>query len=148
MNRMKWSDSLTCYVHHSSSGNAHIACRLNQGPPPSRPHAWGWRSDVVDIAGDKIYKPTGDCIGWYCDKQREIWLEQNAAFAVAQRLAKTQGEAFLLSPASLWRRMNEKGLILSTEARENGTPRLAVKRIIGGRSKRVMILSADLIESG
>jgi hypothetical protein len=131
-----------------SSGNAHIACRLNQGPPESRPHAWGWRSDVVDMAGDKIYKPTGDCIGWYCDKQREVWIEQNAAFAVAQRLAKTQGEAFLLSPASLWRRMNEKGLILSTEARENGTPRLAVKRIIGGRSKRVMILSADLIESG
>ncbi|WP_235209229.1 hypothetical protein [Methylobacter sp. BBA5.1] len=131
-----------------SSGNAHIACRLNQGPPPSRPHAWGWRSDVVDMAGDKIYKPTGDCIGWYCDKKREVWLEQNAAFAVAQQLAKMQGDAFLLSPASLWRRMNEKGLILSTEARENGTPRLAVKRIIGGRSKRVMILSADLIESG
>jgi hypothetical protein len=131
-----------------SSGNAHIACRLNQGPPPSRPHAWGWRSDVVDIAGDKIYKPTGDCIGWYCDKQREIWLEQNAAFAVAQRLAKMQGEAFLLSPASLWRRMGEKELVLATEARANGTRQLNVKRVIGGRSKRVMILSADLIESG
>lgn len=131
-----------------ASGNAHIACRLNQGPPPSRPHAWGWRSDVVATVGDKIHKPTGDCIGWYCDKQREVWLEQNAAFAVAQQLAKTQGDQFLLSPASLWRRMNEKGLILSTEARENGTPRLSVKRIIGGRSKRVMILSADLIESG
>ncbi|MBF6648951.1 cell wall-binding protein [Methylobacter sp. BlB1] len=131
-----------------ASGNAHIACRLNQGPPPSRPHAWGWRSDVVDMAGDKIYKPTGDCIGWYCDKQREVWLEQNAAFAVAQRLAKMQGDAFLLSPPSLWRRMGEKGLVLATEARANGTKQLNVKRVIGGRSKRVMILSADLIESG
>jgi hypothetical protein len=131
-----------------ASGNAHIACRLNQGPPPSRPHAWGWRSDVVDMDGDKIYKPTGDCIGWYCDKQREVWLEQNAAFAVAQRLAKMQGDAFLLSPASLWRRMGEKGLVLATEDRANGTKQLNVKRVIGGRSKRVMILSADLIESG
>jgi hypothetical protein len=131
-----------------ASGNAHIACRLNQGPPPSRPHAWGWRSDVVDIAGDKIYKPTGDCIGWYCDKQREVWLEQNAAFAVAQRFAKMQGDPFLLSPASLWRRMGEKELVLATEARANGTKQLNVKRVIGGRSKRVMILSADLIESG
>jgi hypothetical protein len=131
-----------------ASGNAHIACRLNQGPPPSRPHAWGWRSDVVDMAGDKIYKPTGDCIGWYCDKQREVWLEQNAAFAAAQRLAKMQGDAFLLSPASLWRRMGEKELVLATEARANGTKQLSVKRVIGGRSKRVMILSADLIESG
>jgi hypothetical protein len=131
-----------------SSGNAHIACRLNQGPPPSRPHAWGWRSDMVDVSGDKIYKPTGDCIGWYCDKQREVWLEKNAAFAVAQRLAKMQGDAFLLSPASLWRRMGEKDLILATESRPNGTKQLTVKRMIGGRSKRVMILSADLVESG
>ncbi|WP_036247027.1 cell wall-binding protein [Methylobacter sp. BBA5.1] len=133
-----------------ASGNAHIACRLNQGPPRSRPHAWGWRSDTVDMAGDKIHKPAGDCIGWYCDSdnRREVWLEQNAAFAVAQQLARTQGDAFLLSPASLWRRMGEKGVVLATEPRENGTPRLAVKRIIGGRSRRVMVLSADLIESG
>lgn len=131
-----------------ASGNAHIACRLNQGPPPSRPHAWGWRSDAVDLNGDKIHKPVGDCIGWYCDKQREVWLEQNAAFAVAQRLAKTQGDTILLSAAGLWRRMNERGAILATETRPNGTKQLTVKRMIGGRAKRVMVLSADLIESG
>jgi hypothetical protein len=130
-----------------SSGNAHIACRLNQGPPPSRPFAWGWRSDAVDAGGDKIYKPMGDCIGWYCDKQREVWLEQNAAFAAVQTLARSQGDAFLISAASLWRRMGEKGLILATETRSNGTKQYAVKRVIGGRSRRVMVLAADLVES-
>jgi hypothetical protein len=129
-----------------SSGNAHIACRLNQGPPASRPFAWGWRSDAVDLSGDRIYKPMGDCIGWYCDKQREVWLEQNAAFAAVQTLARSQGDAFLLSAASLWRRMGEKGLILSIENRPEGK-RFAVKRVIGGRSRRVMVLAADLIES-
>ena len=82
-----------------------------------------------------------------CDKNIEFWFEKNSVFAVAECLAKTQRDPFLLSPASLWRRMNEKGLILVTEAQESGTPKLTVKRVIGGRSKRVMILSADLLES-
>jgi len=129
------------------AGNAHIACRLKQGPPLSRPYAWGWRSDSVDLSGEKIYKPMGDCIGWINEEKREVWIEQNAAFAVAQRLAKTQGDAFVLSASSLWRRMFEKDLIIATESRGKGTPKLAVKRVIGGRSKRVMILSADVLES-
>lgn len=129
------------------AGNAHIACRLKQGPPLARPHAWGWRSDTVDLSGEKVYKPTGDCIGWINEEKREVWIEQNAAFAVAQRLAKTQGDAFVLSAPSLWRRMYEKDLITATESRGKGTPKLAVKRVIGGRSKRVMILSADALES-
>lgn len=130
-----------------SSGNAHIACRLKQEPPATRPHAWGWRSNEVDLSGNKIYKPMGDCIGWYCDKSREIWLERNSAYATVQKIAKTQGDAFLLSPASLWRRMYEKGLILSVEASGTKTPRLAVKRVIAGADKRVLILSADAVES-
>lgn len=46
-----------------SSGNAHIDCRLNQGPPPSRPFAWGWRDSGTDALGDKILKPMGDSVG-------------------------------------------------------------------------------------
>lgn len=130
-----------------ASGNAHIACRMNQGPPPTRAHAWGWRSDVT---GDKVSKPMGDCVGWYCDNcenRREVWFEQNAVFGVVQAMARKQGDTFLLSPSSLWRRMHDKGLIIATEARDKGHPRLTVKRVIGGRSRRVMILSADLVES-
>jgi len=135
-----------------SSGNAHIACRLNQGPPPSRPFAWGWRSDAVDMAGDKIHKPMGDCIGWYRDASddtsAEVWLQQDTVFKVVQQFARSQGDSFLLSPASLWRRMHEKGLILKTEPDGKNKPRLAIKRIVAGSTRRVMVLSAELIESG
>ncbi|MGZ8906882.1 MAG: cell wall-binding protein [Methylobacter sp.] len=101
-----------------SSGNAHIACRLNQEPPPSRPFSWGRRDAGVDMAGDKHYNPMGDCIGWYCattsNTPAEIWLQQDTAFKVVQQFARTQGDSFLLSPASLWRRLHEKGLIIQT----------------------------------
>jgi len=136
-----------------SSGNAHIACRLNQGPPPSRPFAWGWRGDAVDMVGDKIFKPQGDCIGWHCGTTgttpAEVWLQQDTAFKVVQQFARSQGDSFLISASSLWRRMHEKGLIVKTEPDiKNNRPRLAIKRMVAGRNVRVMILAADLIESG
>lgn len=135
-----------------SSGNAHIACRLNQRQPASRPFTWGWRDGGIDQVGDQIHKPMGDCIGWYYDTPdmpAEVWLQQDTVFKVVQQFARNQGDAFLLSPASLWRRLHEKGLILKTEQDANrGVPRLAVKRTIAGSSKRVMIMAAKLIESG
>ena len=135
-----------------SSGNAHIACRLNQGAPETRPYAWGWRDAGKDITGDKNHNPMGDCIGWHCNANEttkaEVWLQQDACFKAVQQFARNQGDAFLMSPATLWRRLHEKGLILQTEARTDRTkPRLAVKKFVGGRYVRVMVLSADLIES-
>ena len=94
----------------------------------------------------------GDCIGWYSDAAGhapEVWLQQDSAFKIVQQFARSQGDSFLLSPASLWRRLYEKGLILKTEPDpKSNTPRLNVKRTIAGSSKRVMVLAADLIESG
>jgi hypothetical protein len=130
-----------------ASGNAHIACRLNQGPPPSRPHTWGWR-EVSDPINGKDYRPMGNCIGWYDDKAQEVWLQQDSTYAEIQRLAKQQGDAVLLSPSSLWRRLYEKGYITQTERDpKSSRPRLRVKKIIAGSSQRVMVLSADKIEA-
>ncbi len=128
------------------SGNAHIATNHKQAPPTKHAYSWGWRSNEVDPLGEKIYKPMGDCIGWISEEKQELWLQQNAAFKVAQQFAKSQGDPFLLSAASLWRRIGEKGLVLATEKRSNGTRQLSVKRQICGVSKRVMILCADLSE--
>lgn len=132
-----------------SSGNAHIAQSENKGPPETRPHAWGWVN--VEITGiEAIHtlssKPMGDCIGWHNEKYREVWLDQDSAFAAVQKLAKIQGDAFLLSAATLWRRMGDRGLIVKFETRANGTKQWTVKRTIDGVSKRVMILSADIVE--
>ena len=58
-------------------------------------------------------------------------------------------KASSLSPSVLWRRMIDKGLIIKTEVySKSGRARLDIKRVIAGISKRVIILSAELIESG
>ena len=66
-----------------------------------------------------------------------------------QQFARGQGESILLRPQSLWRRLHGKGFILKTERDpKSDKPLLNVKRMISGRPVRVMVLSADLIESG
>jgi len=136
-----------------SSGNGHIANYIDQGPPKSRPFAWGWRDAGKDLAGESSYKPMGDCMGWHCVGSEivpaEIWLEQQTVFKVVYGFAQRQGDTFLLSAPSLWRRLAEKGLLLKNESNtETGRSKTTVKRIVAGISKRVMILSAELIESG
>jgi hypothetical protein len=135
-----------------SSGSGHIACRLNQGAPEVRPFAWGWRDAGINKIGDKDMNPMGDCLGWYCNASGtaspEVWLQQETVFKVVQQFARTQGETFLMSSGTLWRRLHEKGLISKTEIDSTrNKPRLTVKRVVAGNSKRVMIINADIIES-
>lgn len=136
-----------------SSGNAHIASRIDQGPPQSRPFAWGWREAGADLVGDKQYKLMGDCIGWYSPPNDgappQVWLEPNSAFKTVNEFAKRQGDAFLMSSGTLWRRMIERGLLLKLEQdAARGKPRPTVKHLVAGRSVRVLVFDADLIESG
>ena len=136
-----------------SSGNCHIANRLDQGPPAVRPYSWGWRDAGENLVGDKNFNPMGDCIGYHCDASgtapAEVWLIQDSAFKIAAQFARNQGDSLLLSAASLWRRMEERGLIVHTEQdARTGKRRSTVKRMVAGRSVRVMILSADFVESG
>jgi hypothetical protein len=136
-----------------SSGNAHIANRTDQGPPKLRPFAWGWREAGTDLVGDKQYKLMGDCIGWYSPPNdgatAQVWLEPNSAFKIVNEFAKRQGDAFLMSPGTLWRRTVERGLLLKTEPdSKSGKPKPTVKRLVAGRSVRVLVFDADLIESG
>lgn len=136
-----------------SSGNAHIACRLKLGPPEVRPYSWGWRDACTDLTGDKAYSPMGDCIGYYAapkdNAPAEVWLQQDTAYKIVQQFARGQGDGFLLSASSLWRRMHDRGLIVHTESNAGRSkPRLDVKRVVAGQSKRVMVLAADLVEAG
>ena len=136
-----------------SSGNGHIANRTDQGPPATRAFAWGWREAGADLVGDKQYKLMGDCIGWYSPPNdgapAEVWLEPNSAFKTVNVYAKHQGDAFLMSPGTLWRRMVERGLLLKTEPdSKSGKPKATVKRVVLGIQKRVLVFDADLIESG
>ena len=132
-----------------SSGDAHIANRIDQGPPQSRPNGWGWNK-VKDFEGKDFYKPAGDCIGYWKEPKHnelaEVWLQQEAAFKKVQEFARASGEPFLISASSLWRRMHENGLLLVAEKVPNrDSVKTAVKRTVAGVSMRLMIVSADLI---
>lgn len=137
-----------------SSGSGHITTTFEKGPPKTRPYSWGWRDAGTDPLGEKQYKPCGNCIGWHRqgtdDKPDEVWLDPNAAFTAVQVLAKSQGEAFLLSAQALWRRMSDMKLLLAEEKSKDGKPRTQVKRPVNGpkNNRRVIVLSAELIESG
>ncbi|WP_150048674.1 cell wall-binding protein [Methylomonas rhizoryzae] len=134
-----------------ASGNGHIANRINQGPPATKPYAYGWRDAGSDITGDRQYNPMGDCIGWHTDgtghQPAEVWLQPDAAFKVAQDFARRQGDAFLLSAPSLWRRLCDRGLLLKTEPDgKTGKPRTAIKRVVNNaQSVRVLVVNAELL---
>ena len=127
-----------------SSGNGHIASKREQAPPTTRPHSWGWRKNA-----DNEQRPMGDCLGWYSHdngKQCELWLDQNTVFAAVQTFAKKQGEPFLMSATTLWRRMYDRNLLLAVEKHPSGAPQTTVKRSVSGVKKRVMVVAAEWIE--
>lgn len=136
-----------------SSGNAHVSNRLDQAPPKTRPFVWGWRDVGTDLTGEKQYKALGDCVGWHTDGTNdvaaEVWLDPNTAYKTAHEFARHQGDPLLVSASTLWRRMADKGLLLKVEPDDHsGRPRPTVKRMIAGRQLRVLVLSAESIESG
>lgn len=134
-----------------SSGNCHIAERLKKAPPENHPFFWGWRT-TSNPMGDDMHSPMGDCIGYLNEQTSgnpcEVWLVPDTAFKVAAQFARSQGDSFLLSAPSLWRRMVERGLVIQTEKdNTTGKVRPKVKRVVGGKSTRVMVLSAELFEA-
>lgn len=136
-----------------SAGKAHVANCFKEGPPLQHPFAWGWRNIGKDLNDNDQYQRMGDCIGWHKEpsdgKPAELWLDGTAAFAEVYRYASSQGDALLISAASLWRRMHERGLLLCVEPSSNGgKPQTKVKRKVAGQSKRVLVLSATLIDAG
>jgi hypothetical protein len=125
-----------------SSGRAHIASAAN---PDRRPEnhivakALGWRTH-----GDAaVWVAQGSCVGWWADDG--VYLDPEASYAVAQQLGSASGEGVGVASATLWRRMHERGLLLSTE-RAGGETRLRCRKVIGGNRKRVVhIARAPLV---
>lgn len=112
-----------------ASGRAHVA-DAEDGAEPVDGQRWGWREN----------KPQGELVGWL--EVPNLYLEPEAAYAVAQRLARDQGTSLPVSARTLWKRLAEKGLLTATEPRKN-----TVKRVVAGVSKRVISLHMDSILS-
>jgi hypothetical protein len=112
------------------AGKAHIADE--KGDAPDNPEAWGWR--IIE----QFWRPQGDRVGWV--KEGQVYLDADAAMVVVQRFANDTGESIPITPETLSKRLNQKGLLSSTdEAR--GT--LYIRRTLEGRSRNVLHVKWD-----
>ena len=118
-----------------SSGQAHVADAGNEGRPGAA-SAWGWRKAELGYGDEWISQ--GSRIGWV--EGDNLYLDPEAAFAAAQKMARDQGSSLPITSRTLWKRLEEKGHLTTTEQGRN-----TCRQTINGRRKRVLHLFAALL---
>jgi hypothetical protein len=116
-----------------ASGMAHVAGP--DGGHPDHPQRWGWRVEEVQ-AGDSLdtrHRPQGPLVGWIDDG--ELYLEPDSSFAIVQKLAQQQNEAFTVTPRTLHKRLKEAGKLAVTD-KNRGV--LTVRRMLQGVRRNVL----------
>ncbi len=108
-----------------SSGRAHVV-DAEDGGKPEQAELWGWREEVLPVSGSR-WREHGDRIGWLGGD--DLYLEPEASFSVIQKLAASQGTSLSIASRTLWKRLNERGLLASHEAGKN----LARVTVVGNR---------------
>jgi hypothetical protein len=117
-----------------ASGRAHLAA--SDGGHPETPSAWGWRRE--DARDGPTWRPQGKRVGWIDGDA--VLLEPEASYAAAQEMAGAQGESLTVSARTLRRRLKERGLLTSTDARRET---LTVRRVVDGASRNVLHLHSS-----
>jgi len=124
-----------------SSGRAHLA-DADTGAQPNDPGCWGWQ---VSLAGAgtyerEVWRPNGERLGWVCED--DVFLDPDAAFAAAQKLARDQGTSIPIKQRTLWKRLAEQGRLASRDpARSTNT----VRRTIEGMRRDVLHLRTNTL---
>jgi hypothetical protein len=115
-----------------STGAAHIAWDADGGRPKTDLMAFGWRGN--DAQGKRI--------GW--TDGINVYLEPDTAYAVANELGGKTGASIAVTPTTLWKRLNERGLLIREETRES----LKKRHNIEGRRMSVIAFRATHILGG
>lgn len=111
-----------------TTGIAHVADAQTGGMPDDG-RLWGWRDRD---------KSNGTLIGWIDGD--DLLLQPDTAFKTAQIMAREQGMALPITRRTLWRRLQQKGLLVSFEE-----GRWTQRWYIQGVQKRVIHLHKDLL---
>jgi hypothetical protein len=121
-----------------ASGQAHFAAP--NGLEPSSPESWGWRKVVVGFI--KEWRPQGRRIGWV--EGGNLYLQSEAAYAEAQRMARDEGDALTITLPTLKKRLKEGRLLASTQS-NGGKERLEVRRVLEKNRRSVLHLHASTL---
>ncbi len=108
------------------SGEAHLVDAKDGGSFHGA-NQWGWQANDMD----RLY-PKGVKVGWH--NELEILFNPDSIFAILQEIAKKQGQPIPFSQATLWKRLAERGhLITSSKEQRN-----KVKRTVEGIRQSVI----------
>ncbi|MGI8913000.1 MAG: DUF927 domain-containing protein [Chloroflexota bacterium] len=131
------------------SGRAHLLDQTGKMPEANAAR-YGWvqnenRREIdptraSDTSVD-FWKPGGRHIGW--TDGTNVWLEPESAYALVQLSARDQGDSIALQAKSLWKRLDEDGLLSSTSHGHNTT-----RVTLAGQRVRVLHLTSDILEGG
>lgn len=126
-----------------AGGRAHLD-GLDGGVPPEAT-TWGWEKKS---SGDwqyatAAYTPKGELVGWI--ENTDIYLEPETSLAVAQHLARDQGETLPVSRHTLQLRLKEDGLLSSWD---KARQRMTIRRTLGGAVRTVLHISQNSLTGG
>lgn len=121
-----------------AGGWAHIASAEveDRDEVPQDAGQWGWQ--LRPVGKRKEWQPQGRRIGWRDGD--DLLLEPEAAYAVAQQVARDQGTSLGLSPKTLWKYLLQQGHIAASDP-----GRTTVKRTIGKQRRRVVHIHIDVL---
>jgi hypothetical protein len=127
-----------------ATGKAHLASTDNEAPPDAVAVAFGWTLHAVGTGEFKReeWRSHGERIGWLPDDESGVYLDSNAAFELAQKLADTEGDALTISLLVWKKQLHERGLLARTEE-SGGKTYLEVRQTIAGHRSRVLHLRIE-----
>ena len=97
-----------------ASGQAHLRS-VRCGSQPWNSVRWGWSSPV----GKSQMVPKGRLVGWIDEEEKEekfLMLLPDVSYSVAQAAAPTPQDRIKIGPRALWKRLEEEGVLVATEA--------------------------------
>jgi Toprim domain len=109
-----------------SSHRAHVA-DATSGAEPEDAACWGWQLNVIGSGAyeREEWRPNGECLGWI--RNDGLLLDPDTAFATAQKLAREQGTSIPIKQRTLWKRLDEQGLLASRDQARGSTVRLTIQ---------------------
>jgi hypothetical protein len=136
-----------------SSGQAHLADRESNHIPAADADHYGWRNLATQAPGAAApaymeppmadsWRPQGARMGWM--DADYLYLTPDATYSAIVQMAREQGETFSLTQRTLWKRLDERGVLM----RESGQPHYSSRVRIHGKRERVVRVSRGILEGG